>query len=98
MLHQTILRQGTEAHEHFSADIEQLLAEARAKLSRRDAIDNPYGIPADEPASSPGDAVRLGVLRVLAAVLITFALFGGGVAAMVAPTPAVAMPAHAILL
>jgi len=58
---------------------------------------NPLAIPAGD--ARPAELERRNsLLSGLAAVAITVALFAGGIAAVVAPAPGLAVPAHTILL
>jgi hypothetical protein len=78
---------------HFESPYDRIYQRQQALEAKH----NPYGIPADEPAAA-NDDTRINLLSGLAAVAITVLLFLGGIAAVVAPTPALAVQPHMILL
>ena len=97
MLKEQLVRQWNAVHEGYAADVDAELIALSHRLHRQGVLADPYLIPGDEQPPSHGGEIRRRVLRGLAAVLITALLFAGAIGALVAPTPALAIPAHMIL-
>jgi hypothetical protein len=94
MLDNQVLDPFSGVHEElataFDGPYERIFARQAAKA-------NPLEIPAGEARPAAHDQ-RTSLLSGLAAVAITVALFAAGIAAVIAPAPALAVPAHTILL
>lgn len=96
MLNEHLLRQWSAVNQGRAPEVNPEVVELGRKLRLQGVLDNPYGIPAGEPAKPASDTFRVKILRGLAAFAITLALFGAGIGALVAPAPALAVAPHMI--
>ena len=97
MLNEELLRQWSAVQHGQAPDVNPEIVELSHALRRQGVLADPYAIPSGETAGADDAALRRKVLNGLAAVAITISLFAGGVAAMVAPAPALAMAPRMIL-
>jgi len=97
MLNEQLLKQWSAVHQGQAPEVNPEIVELSHTLSRQGVLPDPYATPSGETPDRRNATVRRKLLNGLAAIAITISLFAGGVAALVAPAPALATPAHMIL-
>jgi len=68
------------------------------RIYKRQQARDPLALPARARDQAPSDDMRASLLSGLAAVLVTVALFLGAIAAVAAPSPALAVSPHMLFL